>query len=185
MSIYQTIVTRRTTHQFSPDQELPPHVLDEALSAAHHAPCHKHTWPWRFRILGPQTRAALVEIGVQMQRQRGASEQTCRPILVKKLMSPSAVVVVTQQLCGEAFREQEDYAACACAVQNMLLSLHDQGWASKWGTGALTRWPEALQALGIQPDQERSVGWIYIGRPAAEPSAPPRPDPAEVIQRLP
>lgn len=184
MDAHTLLHTRRTTHAFAP-ATLPDAVLDRALAAAHQAPCHKLTWPWRFRVPGPATRARLVEAGVAMQGAKGAPESVSRPMLEKKLLVPAAVVVVSQVVAEDPFRAREDYAACACAVQNLMLSLHADGWATKWGTGALTRDPGALDVLGVDAETEEVVGWVYVGQPASDAPVVARPPVASVVTRLP
>jgi len=184
MDTHDALTTRRTIHSFVEGVPLPDEVLQRALHAAHMAPCHQMTWPWRFRILGPATRAQLVEVAVDLQRSKGKDEAVCRPVMTRKIAGPSSLVVVTQRKVDDPFRAQEDYAACACAVQNLMLSLHADGWGTKWGTGALTRLPAALEVLGIDPVDEDMVGWIYVGKPVTVPSID-RPDPETAIERLP
>jgi nitroreductase len=62
-------------------------------------------------------------------------------------------------------RELEDYASCCAAVQNVLLSLHSEGLASKWATGDVIRTPAFRQLMEI-PDDDRVVALIQVGRPA-------------------
>ena len=63
----------------------------------------------------------------------------------------------------------EDHAACACAIQNFMLSLAEEGIGSKWMTGALAppRPAEAedvMAAVGA-PAGEKLVGAIWYGTP--------------------
>jgi hypothetical protein len=61
-------------------------------------------------------------------------------------------------------RELEDYASCCAAVQNVLLSLHSEGIASKWATGDVVQTP-AFRSLLELPDDERVVALIQVGWP--------------------
>jgi nitroreductase len=63
-------------------------------------------------------------------------------------------------------RELEDYASCCAAVQNVLLSLHSEGLASKWATGDVIRTPAFRHLMEI-PDDDRVVALIQVGRPPA------------------
>ena len=62
--------------------------------------------------------------------------------------------------------EQEDYAACCCATQNMLLAAHAAGLTSKWSTGGLATSIPAKTYLGIRP-RDRIVGYVYLGYPSS------------------
>ena len=63
MEALEALLTRRTVHQYTPG-EVPQEVLEAGLEAAHQAPCHRHTWPWRFTIVGSEGREAIAEVGV-------------------------------------------------------------------------------------------------------------------------
>ena len=49
----------------------------------------------------------------------------------------------------------EDHAACACAIQNFMLSLAEEGIGSKWMTGALGAAPEDVMAAVGAPAGEQ------------------------------
>merc|ERR1740130_1294438 len=72
----------------------------------------------------------------------------------------------------------EDHAATACAIQNFMISLADEGVGSKWMTGALGVAPEAVMGVvGADTEAERFMGAIWYGYPAkdlAEAKAPKR-----------
>ncbi len=184
MDLHDALRSRRTIHRYVGDQALPEDVLHRAIEAAHHAPCHKLTWPWRFRIAGPETRAGLAEVAVALKVAQGLDEAAIGPVIRRKVTGPAALLIVTQQLHDDPFRVREDYAACACAVQNLMLSLHADGWGSKWGTGAVTRHPDALTVLGIQASEEDVIGWIYVGKAASVPEVT-RPAHAPLVTALP
>ena len=72
----------------------------------------------------------------------------------------------------------EDHAACACAIQNFMLSLAEEGIGSKWMTGALGAAPEDVMAAVGAPAGEKLMGAIWYGYPAKDlaedAKAPPR-----------
>ena len=57
-SFEDLVISRRTIHSYRPEA-IEEEVVQRALRAAHHAPNHKLTWPWRFTRVGPETRADL------------------------------------------------------------------------------------------------------------------------------
>ncbi len=183
MDVQEALLTRRTIHKYRAGA-LPDGALDEALLAAHHAPNHKFTVPWRFTVVGDETRAALVPIGVRAKAERKPLRAGQEEAIRAKLLQATALVVVSRVRCTDPFTAREDYAACACAVQNLMLSLHGKGIASKWTTGGVTRHPSAYEALGIDGAEEEIVGWVWVGWAAA--TAPPvRPPIEDVVRRLP
>ena len=84
----------------------------------------------------------------------------------------------------DPFLHKENYAATACAVQNLMLAATAVGLGSKWGTGGLTRHVETLSILGVDSSAEDVVGFIFVGKPARIPEIG-RPPVAAHITRLP
>ncbi len=183
-TVLETARARRTIQAFSPEP-VDDAVVERALAAAHQAPCHKLTWPWRFHRVGPTTRAHLFPIALRLKCKRGPLDDDRQAALRAKVDDPPALIAVGQVLADDPMRREEDYAAVSCALQTAMLSLAEDGIGSKWGTGGLTRDPATYTLLGIDPEVERIVGFLWIGRPARPHVAPPRPDLSEVVRILP
>lgn len=181
-----TAIHRRRTTQAWQDTQLDADVIDQLLSAAHQAPCHKLTWPWRFVVVGPETREQLIPVGAAL-----AAAKANIPVGPKieakvrcKVAHPGALIAVALKRCDDAFRAREDYAATACAVQNLMLAATALGLGSKWGTGGLTRHPDTAAILGIDTATEEVVGFVFVGTPARTPRIE-RPPVDEFVTRLP
>lgn len=176
---------RRTVHAYEPGRELPEGALDRALEAAHWAPNHRFTYPWRFTLVGPTTRAEFAEIAVRVKcSQKELSEDGCAKVRAK-VTDPSEMIVLRQVLHEDASTREEDYASLACAAQNLMLSLAGEGVGTKWTTGGVTRSPETYALLGLDREVERIVGFLWVGYPAKAPSPPPRPAWEAHVARLP
>ena len=185
MNVNEALLTRRTVHRYSADP-VPDEVIEQALEAAHHAPCHKLTWPWRFVLPGPVAREKLLQVAFRKGREKfggGALPPHVEEGLRAKVERPARLIVVLQKVDADAFRAKEDYAACAAAVQNLMLSVTASGYASKWGTGGLTRDPESHEVLGVAGDEE-VVGFVWVGVPEKVPNIK-RPPVSQHVQRLP
>lgn len=183
MDLYDALVTRRTIQTFRAS-DVAWETVERALAAAHQAPCHKLTWPWRFTVLGRETREALVPRAIELKAKgREPSEKLCGAIRAK-ILNPAHCIVVSQRRTDDAFRAREDYAAVSCAIQNLSLALHAEGVGSKWGSGAITRDPLAYEVCGIDPEAEEIVGFIWVGEAAAVPNVS-RPPLADFVRRLP
>jgi nitroreductase len=181
--LHEALRTRRTVHKYRPDP-LPEGALERALEAAVLAPNHRHTHPWRFTLVGPETRAKLAEVGVEAARKkRGELSPEGEAKARAKILTPAGLIVLRQVLCEDAFTREEDYASLACAAQNLMLSLHADGVGSKWSTGGVTRAPETYALLGVDPDAERIVGFLWAGIADQVPS-PPKPAAADLVTRL-
>jgi|TARA_B100001094_G_scaffold294437_1_gene315058 nitroreductase len=172
--VQDTIVSRRSIYRF---EEGPVDIasLETAFEAARHAPCHKQTHPWKFYVLGKEARSSMIPEIERLAREKAAGRgedeiQEGIQKAISKILSPPVLLVVTSALTPEDdFREMEDYAATACSVQNLALSLWDQGIGSQWSTGGITRSDFVYEALGISPMKEKIVGFVKAGYPAAIP----------------
>ena len=183
MSIDEVIKTRRTVHLYEP-VEIEDSLLLSFLEAGHFAPNHKLTWPWRFTVVGPLARQAIASRAVALKSEGRilppAQEQKIRD----KILNPSALVVVTQVRTDNDFQAKEDYAAVACAIQNISLAAHAQGWGTKWSTGGITRDSETYQAAAVDPVLEEIVGFLWIGKAKVTPTIK-RPEFEVVCRRVP
>jgi nitroreductase len=80
--------------------------------------------------------------------------------------------------------DREDYAACCCAAQNLMLYLWERGIGTKWTTGGITRDARFYELLGIDATRESVVGLIWYGVPKVVPTQERRPA-AELVMQLP
>tara|TARA_B100000900_G_scaffold390496_1_gene384271 strand:- start:1336 stop:1908 length:573 start_codon:yes stop_codon:yes gene_type:complete len=169
MSEFQDVLkSRRTVHRFA-DRPIEEAIVNQALEAANQAPCHKHTHPWKFYLLGEKTRQTLVPTITHLAAAKSEQKKSPDPEhdskrAIGKVMNPPLLVAVTnKQSPQDPFRQKEDYAASVCALHNMVLSLWGNGVSAKWSTGGLTRHPETYENLGIDPKKEEIIGFVKAG----------------------
>ena len=86
MEIDEAISKRRTIQNFS-KKKVDPEVIDKAISAANMAPCHKHTFPWRYRNINEETRLkyALIVIEKKSSTLIKSPKMILKFLLIKKL----------------------------------------------------------------------------------------------------
>lgn len=179
---------RRSIFRFLPEP-VPEALVLKALEAGRWAPNHKLTEPWRFTLLGPERKAALAPRFAELAQRKLPPDATperraeALELTRAKWAGKPVVVVVSQVPEEDPFRREEDYAAVACAIQNVQLAAWALGLGSQWSTGALARDAEAMAMAGI-PLGERVVGLLYMGYPAAIPEARRLPL-EEVLRRTP
>lgn len=189
MDLYTALIERRTVFHYA-EREIPRDVVERALEAARFAPNHKLTEPWRFTLVGPQTRMALADIArrLALPKCEGLSEEESAQQLeraARKLSAVPCLVAVSQvRTPDDALREREDYAATSLALHQFVLSLWADGVGAQWGTGAVTRDEEAYRVLGIDPAVEVIIGFVKAGYPAKIPATRRRPW-TEVTRELP
>lgn len=157
---------RRSVVRFEP--ELPAaEILRAAVEVARWAPNHRLTNPWRFYVLGPQGRDRVIALNTALVAQSRGEEQAADKD--KRWRAVPGWLVVTCRDDGNEITAREDYAATACATQNLMLYLHSAGVATKWTTGAVTRSPTFFDACGIQiADGEYCAGLLWYGYPARD-----------------
>ncbi len=153
---------RRTTHDFLPDR-VADEVIERAIDCARWAPNHHRTEPWRFYLLGDLARRQLIARNTELVR--AEKGERAAEVKRKRWEEVPGWLLMTCLRSDDAFREREDYAACCCAAQNLMLALWAEGVGSKWTTGGLTRDPELFQMLGLQAASEFVVGLFWYGRP--------------------
>lgn len=185
MDTFEALTTRTTIHRFS-EEPVDENSIDRALEAAVAAPNHKLTNPWRFTRIGNETQQSITELYLELKRESKGSltDEQVREYR-QKIGGPPVVIAVSQVLDDDAFRRKEDYAAVACATQNLMLSLWSDGISSKWSTGSVTRHQETYRMLDIDADREEIVGFIFAGFPRddhRDTQKPPR-EPLEDVVR--
>lgn len=174
--VADVIRNRRSINNFKP--EVPPHAeLIKAIDSARWAPNHRLSEPWHFHICGPETRQAILDLEATL------TEEKSGPKVAEKKRARWARVpgflAVTCELSEDALREREDYAATACAIQNLMLQLWAMGIGCKWTTGDITRDPRFYDLIWADPLQQTVVGLIWYGYPSEETES--RRQPAETI----
>jgi nitroreductase len=156
MELEEAIRTRRTHKAFGPEP-VPRETVEELLELARWAPNHNLTNPWRFRVLGPESLAAL--------------KQAAGPEAGAKLDRAPTLVVASQMRSEDEQQDEEDLCAVSAAISYVLLGAHARGLAGYWRTPAVLREAEGRRAVGL-PDGERVLGLIHLG-PLRQDKGPP------------
>lgn len=155
-------IRSRRTHKAFGSAPVPREVLGELFELASWAPNHHLTNPWRFRVLGERTRAALMELA-----------EAEKPGAAVKLARAPTLVAVTAAQSGDAAQDREDVLASAVAAYIVLLGAHARGLAGYWRTVALLDDPRGREILQIGPG-EAAIGLLYLGEPVQEQRIPER-----------
>ncbi len=176
MEIDEAIKKRRTIHIFA-KKNVPTEVIEKSLVAANQAPCHKLTFPWRFTSIGIKKRELLYQLQVTLKFGDKTVDETNLKKIRDKMLNPSHLIIATQLHTNNQVQKLEDYAACACAIQNMSLSLVADNVGCKWSTGKITTHPDTYRIAEISRSEEEIIGFIWIGYgveppPIKRPSVP-------------
>ena len=158
---------RRTIELFL-QTAVPQELVLEAIEAATWAPNHHVTEPWHFYSIGKETKERCLDL--------------CRDIVSAKKSEKAGEfkreswsekpgwLVVTCQRSENELLQQEDYASCCAAVQNLTLYLWKAGVGCKWTTGDITRDPRFFEIVGIDEAKAFVVGLIWYGYPKLTPN---------------
>jgi nitroreductase len=169
------IQSRRSIKRFT-DRPVARREIETLLTAATLGPNHRLTQPWRFYVLGPESRYAYgLALGerkarklenpeaARAMRETVAAEHRALPAMI-------AVAVVTSE--NPEIRE-EDYAAAMMGIENLALAAVELGLGTALKTGAVMSDPAARTAAGVG-DGERIVAIVNVGEPAEFPAAKQR-----------
>ena len=162
MDTKKAIFKRRTIHLFD-KKKVSETIIENAIEAANQAPCHRLTFPWRFYSVGYKKRIQILELALDIKFQNKKIDDKSKNLFSKKYLDPSHLLLASQVLSKDQLIKKEDYAACACAIQNLSLSLTTSGVNTKWSTGDIIRNLEIYDIVDMDPNKEEIVGFIWIG----------------------
>ncbi|AQR62372.1 nitroreductase [Brevundimonas sp. LM2] len=139
--------------------------IQTLLTLAARTPDHGKLTPWRFVVLGRQSRAGIAEQLAAMAVQKGLPAKAVA-ILAKLTAAPTSVLVIsTAAPASKPVWEQELSAGAVC--MNLEHAAAALGFASSWITDWYSYDAEACALFGVR-DGERVAGFIHIGT-AVEP----------------
>lgn len=189
MDVIEAIVQRRSIKRFT-NTPVEAAVLDRVLSAGLWAQNHHMTQPWRFTVLGAKTHQALAAANAEvalasMLNVDESARDKVRAGAEAKMLSKPVIVVVSNVLKGSELDRREDFAATCCAIQNIQLAAWAEGLGMQWSSNPMTRHERTYTLLGLSPNTEEIVAFLYFGYPAEVPPAQPRKALSEVMHRLP
>lgn len=171
MDVQTAIRTRRDIEAFAP--ECPPRaVIGRIVEGAVWAPNHRLTEPWRFTVLAGDGRVAMADAVQAWLEAGGTTEGAVRSARNKVLRAPVSIIVAQVGRSDDPVRDLEDYAACMCAVQNMLLEAHAEGLVVHLSTDRTMLDAGAKAHLGLAPE-DRIVAYLNLGYARADAEAKP------------
>jgi nitroreductase len=181
MNALDLLSSRRSIREFTarvPSRDEIQTLLDHAVTV----PNHRLTQPWRFYVLGPESRRSFGLVlggrkarkledaaAAELLRQKVADEHAALPLMIAVAVTRSD----NPEIC------EEDYAAGMMAVQNISLAAVALGLGTHIKTGAVMDDPAARTAIGVG-DGERVIAILNVGEPATVPAAKARRAASEV-----
>ena len=133
--------------------------IEQAIEVAMSAPDHKQLQPLCFVVLQGQ---ALTALGEALKIASIAQGETDEKTLAMPHRSPMIITCITRYREHDKVPKWEQLASVSASVQNMLLALQAQGFATVWRTGNLIGEPTIKAHFGVSDDNQ-IVGFVYVG----------------------
>lgn len=140
--------------------------LEKAVRAALTAPDHHRLKPTRFVIVTAEQRAAFGEHLAKALADLGEADPAqLDRVKQHPFRAPLLVLALTTIQDHPKVPHFEQILSTGAAIQNFLLSLQAQGFASMWRSGAVVESNWLKQQLGLKK-QDLISGIIYVGTAA-------------------
>lgn len=178
----QTILPKRLAEP-GPDAA----QLQAILGAAASAPDHHELLPWRFVLVpaGARDRLAEVFATALVERDASATPQQVAQAREKAYRSPLLLLAVVRLRDDDAeIAPHERIVSAGCAVQNMLLMAHAQGFGGALTSGKALQSAPLRTLFGLKPD-EQALCFVNIGTVVKARPVRLRPQAAQYVSTLP
>ena len=174
METIKTLLTRRSNSQL-----IDPHPSEEEMKlvyqAAFRAPDHSWLRPWRFIEVTGKGRNKLGEAFLNSSKKIDeVDEEKEKRILGLPLRSPMIIVVIAEIFDKPNVPRLEQIQSTAAATQNILLALHDMGYAAYWRTGKYSSENNKYISDELLLNNNSEVlGYLYVGTSSKDPKEAP------------
>ena len=178
---------RLATRRSAPAQALTapgpsPAEIERILTLGARSPDHGKLFPWRFVVMGPESRAALAE-ALTPHAERQPEPGKARKVLTKLTAPPLTILVISTPVASaKPVWEQQLSAGAVC--MNLEHAANAFGYSASWITDWYSYDPQALELLDVTTP-EQVAGFVHIGTLAEPPLERPRPDLAAKVEYRP
>ena len=157
--------------------------LDRLLSAAVRVPDHGKMVPWRLLLVRDAARTKLGEALSQLHAQVDPNVAPAKLEKDRARMAAAPLMIVVIAVVDEHDKKvpaQEQILSAGCVAYNLLIGAQALGLSAQWLTGWSAYEPKARTLYGLK-DNERVVGFIYVGTPQVAAPERTRPLLADVV----
>ncbi|MDP1776987.1 MAG: nitroreductase [Brevundimonas sp.] len=148
--------------------------VERILLLGARTPDHGKLFPWRFVVMGPQSRADLA-VALTPLAVRQPDPGKAAKVLSKLTAPPLTILVLSVPVPGHKVPEWEQQLSAGAVCMNLKHAANALGFAASWITDWYSYDPDALALYGVGAG-ERVAGFIHIGTLAEPPLERPRPD---------
>ena len=140
-------------------KEVPKKVIEEVLINANHAPTHRLTQPWFFKVYEKSSKEKLCELISQIDSSK-YSPTKIQKYIDKINQSDTVISVFMNRDKQNRLPEWEEIAAVSMAVQNMWLTCYANNIGCYLSTPGFK--DEYGKLIGLK-ENERSLGFFFMG----------------------
>ena len=149
-------------------------MISELVELARWAPNHHLTNPWRFRVLGPESRERLMELAEQQSPGSAVKLRRAPTLIAVSAVLPAAPRPRTARICS---RPPSRPTSCCWARTRA-------AWPPTGAPSPCSMTP-ACASFSVSARSESPVGLLYLGTPVQEQRAPERAPVADILTFLP
>jgi nitroreductase len=161
-SIYPEQFSKRKIHR---------EQIELLLNNAIWAPSHGLTQPWRFVVLQDNALMQLSEVLGNAYLSETPKELQNDKKLIKLINRPklatAVIALIVDREKDTKISEADDFAAVACAVQNMHLTATAQGIGGFWSSTNMVKTQQFREFVSLT-EQQVCIGLFYLGYPEIE-----------------
>lgn len=162
-NINKIIRKRRSVYplQFQ-DKEISTEIIQELLENANHAPTHRLTEPWRFKVFMGDSRKTLGSFLAEKYKEINTDFNPSKYEKIRSNPTKAGAVlaIILHRDPKERVPEWEEVASVASAVQNIWISLEQYDLGGYWSSPALSKYLGELVSLS---ENEKCLGFFYLG----------------------
>tara|TARA_B100000963_G_scaffold180531_1_gene156870 strand:+ start:1105 stop:1656 length:552 start_codon:yes stop_codon:yes gene_type:complete len=156
--ISKIIKARRTTYPRNFNgAKIKREVIEEILENANHAPSHRMTQPWFFKVFTDEKKNDLANAIIKLNSNYSDS---FKKKMFEKFEKTSHIIVICLKRHEDVVPEWEEVAATSMSVQNIWLSIVNSKIGGYWST------PKYLNNLNKYLElkkNERCLGFFFLG----------------------
>ena len=151
-----------------------PAEIERILQLGARTPDHGKLFPWRFVVMGPQSRADLARALAPLAAHQLDPGKAAK-VLSKLTAPPLTILVLSVPIAGHKVPEWEQRLSAGAVCMNLEHAANALGYAASWITDWYSYDPAELALYDVRAG-ERVAGFIHIGTLAEPPLERPRPD---------
>ena len=148
--------------------------IERILLLGARTPDHGKLFPWRFVVMGAESRADLARALAPLAAHQLDPGKAAK-VLSKLTAPPLTILVLSVPIAGHKVPEWEQQLSAGAVCMNLEHAANALGYAASWITDWYSYDPAALALYDVRAG-ERVAGFIHIGTLAEPPLERPRPD---------